>query len=155
MTLVLTFVSPRYVMQVADRLVTITKGGKRFDPASNKSLIYLARNAIVTIGYSGLAYLDGIPTDEWIAQTLWGKDLPRHDDGRAVGHVFGGGPRKGIDIGRAIERLRCGSQKALRNDPAPRGAKFLQIVLAGWQWRLMGSRTVWRPILPVISSERP
>lgn len=152
MTLVLTLVTTRYVMQVADRLVTV--GGNKFDPASNKSLIYVARNAIVTIGYSGLAYLDGIPTDEWIAQTLWGKELPRHDDGRAVGHVLGGGTRQSIDIGRAIERIRCESQKALRNDPAPLKAKFLQIVLAGWQWRRMGSQTVWRPILYAIRSEQ-
>ncbi len=139
-------------MQIADRLVTTD--GRIFDPASNKSLIYVARNAIVTIGYSGLAYLDGIPTDEWIAQTLWGKELPRHDDGRAVGHVLGGGPRQSIDIGRAIERVCCGCENALQNDRAPLKAKFLQIVFAGWQWRRMGSRTVWRPILHAISSER-
>lgn len=137
-------------MQVADRLVTTD--GKKFDPASNKSLIYLAKNAIVTIGYSGLAYLDGIPTDEWIARTLWGEDLPRRDDGRAVGHTFGGG--QSTDIGRAIERVRSGSENALRKDRTPLKARFLQIVLAGWQWRRMGSRTVWRPILHVISSER-
>ncbi len=152
MTLVLTLVTTRYVMQVADRLVTTD--GKKFDPVSNKSLIYLARNAIVTIGYSGLAYLDGIPTDEWLAQMLWGKELPRHDDGRAAGHVFGGEGRQIIDIGRAIERVRSGSENALRKDRAPLKARFLQIVLAGWQWRRMGSRIVWRPILHAISSER-
>ena len=137
MTLVLTLVTTRYVMQVADRLVTTD--GKKFDPASNKSLIYLAKNAIVTIGYSGLAYLDGIPTDEWIAQTLWGKELPRRDDGRVAGHVLGGGGRQSIDIGRAIERVRSGSENALRKDRTPLKARFLQIVLAGWQWRRMGS----------------
>lgn len=152
MTLVLTLVTTRYVMQVADRLVTTD--GKRFDPASNKSLIYLARNAIVTIGYSGLAYLDGIPTDEWIAQKLWGRELPRHDDGRAVGHVLGGELRQSLDIGRAIERVRSGSQNALRKDRGALKARFLQIVLAGWQWRRMGSRTICRPILHSISSER-
>lgn len=152
MTLVLTLVTTRYVVQVADRLVTTD--GKRFDPTSNKSLIYLGRNAIVAIAYSGLAYLEGIPTDEWIAQTLWGRKLPRRDDGRAVGHFLGGEPRQSVDIGRAIERLRCGSQKALRMDRAPLKAKFLQIVLAGWQWRHMGSRTVWRPILHAITSVR-
>lgn len=95
MTLVLTLVTTRYVVQVADRLVTTD--GKRFDPTSNKSLIYLGRNAIVAIAYSGLAYLEGIPTDEWIAQTLWGRKLPRRDDGRAVGHFLGGEPRQSVD----------------------------------------------------------
>jgi hypothetical protein len=42
----------------------------------------------------------------------------------------------------------------LRKDRAPLKARFLQIVLAGWQCRRMGSRIVWRPILHAISSEQ-
>jgi len=151
MTLVLSLLTTRYVMQVADRLVTAD--GKLIDPASNKSLIYLARNAIVAIGYSGLAYLDGIPTDEWIAQTLWGKEFPRHDDGRAVGHVLGMEGRQCIDIGGAIERIRSGCENALRKERVPLKEKFLQITLAGWQWRRVGTRLVSRPILDAVSSE--
>jgi hypothetical protein len=49
MTLILTYASARYVLQVTDRLVT--QGGKIFDPLANKNLIYVARDAIVTVGY--------------------------------------------------------------------------------------------------------
>ncbi len=68
MTLILTLATPRYILQVSDRLVT--RGDSRFDPASNKIVIYHAKNALVAIGYSGLAYLEGVPTDQWIAQKL-------------------------------------------------------------------------------------
>jgi hypothetical protein len=74
-TLVLTAVAPNFVVQVSDRLVTDAGSGKVLDPVTNKTVIYLARNAHVTIGYSGLAYIEGITTDRWIAQILRDQDL--------------------------------------------------------------------------------
>lgn len=72
MTLILTHLSAGYpyALQVTDRLVT--KGGSPFDPLANKNIVYVARNAIVSIAYTGLAYIDGIPTDVWIAERLVG-----------------------------------------------------------------------------------
>lgn len=152
MTLVLTLAHPNYVVQVADRRVTTD--GVVFDSASNKSLIYLARNAIVTIGYCGLAYLQGIPTDEWIAQTLWGEELLRREDGRLAGMCFAAG-RQGIDdIGRSIDQLRKSVQAALQEEQAPLELRSLQIICAGWQWRRRGRRVIWRPILNIIRSQQ-
>jgi len=74
MTLILTRASRDYVLQVADRLVTLP-GGQPFDAMSNKTVLYCARNGVVTMGYTGLAYLGGIPTDQWIVQTLIGSTL--------------------------------------------------------------------------------
>lgn len=68
MTLILTLVTPSQVLQVSDRLVT--RGTSRFDEFANKNVIFLAKNALVTIGYSGLAYLDGVPTDHWLAEQI-------------------------------------------------------------------------------------
>jgi hypothetical protein len=50
------------------------------DAVSNKVLVYRARNALVAIGYAGVAYVQGVPTDQWIAEKLWGEPLPSHDD---------------------------------------------------------------------------
>lgn len=50
MTLHLTQVSYLYTLQVGDRLIS---GGIN-DPLANKNIIYWARDAIVTLGYSGL-----------------------------------------------------------------------------------------------------
>jgi hypothetical protein len=70
MTLILTFASPFYVLQVSDRLVTVS--GKEFDAVANKNVIYLARDADATIGYTGRAFVDRVPTDQWIAEKLGG-----------------------------------------------------------------------------------
>ena len=68
MNLILTFASAFYVMHVGDRLVTVT--AKEFDPVANKNVIYLERDAVATIGYTGRAYVDQIPTDQWLAEKL-------------------------------------------------------------------------------------
>jgi hypothetical protein len=49
-----------------------------FDSSSNKALLYLCADAIVAIGYTGLAYLGDFPTDVWIANLLIGKQVPEH-----------------------------------------------------------------------------
>jgi hypothetical protein len=73
-TQVLTWGCPNYFVQVSDRLVT---GGSRSDPCANKTVVYRARDALVSIGYSGIAYVDQTPTDDWIVEHLWGNSLPR------------------------------------------------------------------------------
>lgn len=67
---------PKYSLQVSDRRVTRTRGLRleEFDPDANKTLLYLASDAIVSMGYSGGAFVDGVHTDTWIAQTLTGVD---------------------------------------------------------------------------------
>jgi hypothetical protein len=60
LTLILTFANPAYVLQVSDRLVTVpTRGRLRraHDAAFNKHILFEAKNGIVSIGFSGLAYL--------------------------------------------------------------------------------------------------
>ena len=144
MTLILTLVTPQYVLQVSDRLVT--RAGQEFDPASNKNLIYLAKNALVTIGYSGAAYLEGVPTDRWIAQRLWGQELPQQ-----FAYLAGRAPRW-LTVGESIEALRCGCEEASCRLPPQYQP---QIVLAGWQWRPHRARcAVLRPILYEIRSSK-
>lgn len=46
-----------------------------FDPEANKTIVYVARDAIVSIGYTGRAYLEGRPTDQWIAEQLIGEEV--------------------------------------------------------------------------------
>lgn len=68
MTLVLSFLSPQHVVQVSDRRVTWLDGpnaGQIADDDQNKAVLVLNRFAI---SYSGLATIDGIRTDDWIAK---------------------------------------------------------------------------------------
>ena len=92
MTLILTHIrNPAWVVQVTDRLVSTSVGrkAKAYDPESNKNLIFLSNFAAVAIGYAGLSYLNRIPTDEWIAQTLWGEKLTRGPRGGPAMSHFG------------------------------------------------------------------
>lgn len=145
MTLHLARVSRRYVLQVSDRLVS---GGVQ-DPCANKNLIYWARGAVVSIGYTGLAYElsssdRNMPTDEWIAETLWGKPIPRDRDGiRPVAWV---NERIGrwLDIGQSIELLRYELQNSVNRLPLNLRKLPFELVAVGWQ------ETLRRGLHPII-----
>jgi hypothetical protein len=71
-TLILTVATRGFVLQVSDRLVTKHQWRHTHDPASNKKIIFITQDSLVTIGYSGLAYFGSTPTDEWLAGQLSG-----------------------------------------------------------------------------------
>src|SRR2546426_11774173 len=72
MTLILAVTCPVYVFQVTDRLLTGLSVNKPFDPMANKNLIYRARDAVASIAYTGRAYINPVPTDNWMAERLQG-----------------------------------------------------------------------------------
>jgi hypothetical protein len=76
MTLHLTLATAEYVLQVSDRLTSLDPGKRPWDPLANKNVIYVARNGLISIGYTGAAYIGVLPTDTWIAQTLRGDASP-------------------------------------------------------------------------------
>lgn len=156
MTLIISKVSRRFVIQISDRLVTNATSRLPIDTAANKSIIYFARDAYVAISYSGLAYLEGIPTDEWIAQVLSGNrwDAPNGGPGGHFGtRIEAGQNIRANDIGLAIRLLREKLAAVIQSGP-PEFRKFApQVVFAGWQ---RGKR-VWRPIVYYLCDlgERP
>lgn len=147
MTLILTVATPEYILQVSDRLVT--RVGEPFDRASNKNVIYHAKDAIVCIGYSGRAYLDGVPTDQWIAQKLRGVTWLEPSA------LLLGRAQRWLTIGESMELLRSGCEEVF--SLLPPGERSRQsFVVAGWQWRRGRHRAVLRPILCyVANSEDP
>ena len=118
MTLHLISASDRYVAHVSDRLVS----GSMNDPLANKQIIYCARDALVSIGYTGMAYglspaSPNMPTDEWLAEILWGRPIPRGQDGtRPVTMIFGQISNR-LDLGRSIQILRDELQAAISRLP--------------------------------------
>jgi hypothetical protein len=70
MTFVLARTSRNYVLQIADRLVT--RADRPYDASANKTILYRTANGIVTIGYTGLAYVGDVPTDKWIVEQITG-----------------------------------------------------------------------------------
>ena len=145
MTQILTAACPNFVVQVSDRLVTTKRGAKtdEHDPTANKTVVYRAADALVTLGYSGLAYIGETPTDSWIAETLFQGDLAPKD-----GHL---GTRfraaaKPMRIGLALKRLA----DAIRALPAGDIDRYsLNIAIAGWQGERGGPRPIFVEILRV------
>jgi hypothetical protein len=140
-TLHLTFLHRDAVVHVSDRLVTLRAAGTPpFDHLANKTVVLRADDALVSIGYTGHAYLEGVPSDEWIATMLWG---------RGIGHGRGfGGPLRLGDLGLLVNRLRG----RLREVIGAGGNPAITIVGAGMQWNRRTGRT--RPTCFLIICER-
>lgn len=138
MTLVLSFAAHGFSVQVADRLVSQRRGSflSPLDQIANKLLIYRARDAVVSIGYAGQAFIGEIPTDEWLAQLISGEPNVRGPDD--MGGVRFGRTPNNWDIGKAIRRIR----DELPQHIAPR--KVIYVCIVGHQ---ISRRGLVRPLL--------
>lgn len=97
MTIILTAVLPNVVIQASDRLVTLRGDYRVHDTTANKSIVYVGAGCRLAIGYTGLAYINGIPTDEWIVEQLHGKRL-----GEWIHMRF---PARLLNVQEVVERL--------------------------------------------------
>ena len=152
MTLHISFVSNRFVLHISDRLISrpTSFGQVSVDPNANKSIVFLARDAYVSIGYTGRASLEGRPTDQWIAEKLSNEDfstwLPSPTGGIGSKVTLGRVP-PWPDIGTAMIKLRASLVASARLLPARERWCLPRIVLCGWQ----RGKKLWRPILYVIA----
>ncbi|MDT7720338.1 MAG: hypothetical protein QOE94_1349 [Mycobacterium sp.] len=77
-TLILSAVCGRWAFHASDRFVSVKKTPKNptgeHDPHSNKTVVVVGSDCWEVIGYSGLAYLNGRPTDQLIAEVLSGRE---------------------------------------------------------------------------------
>jgi hypothetical protein len=68
-----------FAVMVSDRLVSkrgVSGPYAPHDPYANKNLVLVTRDAVVSIGYTGLAYLGETPTDVAIAEGVLGEPAP-------------------------------------------------------------------------------
>ncbi len=131
MTLVLSVATPAYALQVSDRLVS--KGGKPHDPLANKTVVLGATDGLLVFGYTGLAFLDGMPTDTWIADQITGGACA--NIGGAV--AYGDFPVR--DVGTTLVAL---------SQPLQDNEQFRvhggEICAVGWQWSAKRKRSLAR-----------
>jgi len=124
-----------------------------FDELSNKNIVYCARDALVTIGYTGCAYIGSMPTDQWIAEKLTGKDfqsLPRRNHN--FGIALGGFLNPWLDIGLSLLRLEEALNHAQDQIPIDWHGAWnkmpFEVIVSGYQWKKNGR---FRPIGATIS----
>jgi hypothetical protein len=150
MTMVLGLVIRAHAFHVSDRLVTqrTAEAVSEFDPLANKTVIFRARDGVMTIGYSGRAYLDGVPTDVWIARSLTeGNFAPQFGIGSASvsRHNW-------RHVGPALERLRVDAQAAIAQLSEHERRSYLQkFQIVGLRWTRRIRR--FRPIACTIEEQ--
>lgn len=135
MTLIITKTSIHYSIIVADRLLTVVGSGDPFDTRANKCIVFGARDGIIAIAYSGFGYIGEVPSDQWIAERLIGEVFSRSERLPAI--CFRD-PKKALDIGRSIERLRTALNNAKEDIPLNRRFTWanmsMDVLAVGWQW---------------------
>lgn len=132
MTQVIQLVTRRHVFHVSDRLLSqkTPQGTEAFDANCNKAVVFCATDAHVVASYTGRAYLDHIPTDTFIAQSLLGSSLT------CAGAFIGVGcPESWIDIGQSVERLRRDLTEAFQRLPDHERSTNFQVSIYGWRQR--------------------
>ncbi|HJP61063.1 MAG TPA: hypothetical protein VJ865_13740 [Gemmatimonadaceae bacterium] len=78
MTLVIASVTRDHAFHISDRLTTVQSraksGSEDWDIRANKTVVVIGLDCWLVIGFTGLAYLDGKPTDQYIAEAISGID---------------------------------------------------------------------------------
>jgi hypothetical protein len=148
MTLILGIYTRWHAMQVSDRLVSLRATPPLpFDALANKNVVYFGRRGIVSISYSGLAYIAGRTTDRWIAETLSGVDLSVGAAlalGHAISHPF--------DVGQALEHLRRRATEAYARESYRARREITDFQIIGSQWDRHHRRL--RPVICKITNQR-
>ncbi len=108
----------RVAFQVSDRLVSVA--GKEYEALSNKKVVMRTSDALISAGYTGIAYFGPKPTDRWIAETAWGAKL-----GTGIGLGGLSPPR----LWQVAERLKSGLAEELLRRRLTK--HFHQIILCG------------------------
>lgn len=160
MTLIFTLNAPDYALQVTDRLVatgglmfdpqsrkTVTVPPVPYDPIANKNALYCARDAMVAIAYTGVAYLDGVPTDRWIVEKLTGRSSLT---GATSFVQFSKKPHHWLDLGQALQKLQVDLSALFARLHRNRRDIPFAVLLTGWQWNKCGRV---RPVMASVSKD--
>ena len=140
MTLVVSVATPAFGLHVSDRLVS--KGGAPYDALANKTVVFRASDGLVVFGYTGAAFLGGMPTDSWIADAI--SDGACANDTGAI--RFGGFRVR--DTGSTLLGLR----RRLERERLFRTLNGAMSAV-GWQWNGRRKRTFCRPVLWLLGPE--
>ncbi len=137
MTLILAFSHPQFAVLASDRLVTLADGAsgryvRDHNALANKSLVLVAKDAVVAVGFCGSAYIGSRFTDDWIAETITAVEGVLGPDGRPG--MFGLRKPSELKLHQICNRLRRG----LAESPE---ARAVHVIIVGWRRRRNGPAT--------------
>lgn len=137
MTLILGAVWRGRAIHASDRMLSVRNVGE-FDAHSNKTVVVCGSDCRIVLGYSGLAFLNGKPTDEFIAEAITG-----------LSDLSGGGSLMGwSDRGLHYRAIRDRIERAIANAytrlPRKTAEEYTTRVLAvGWQRKTRFPKGLW------------
>jgi hypothetical protein len=105
-------------------------------------------DAIVTLSYSGPAYIEHVPTDQWIVRCATGVALSVAWDGSPAIMLGPNLLSTKLQLGRFLIGLSTAINLAIASTPAlsQRGQWPFRIVAVGWQWDRV-RRFKYRPVM--------
>lgn len=122
-------------MQLSDRFVTTERGGLH-DRLANKTVLVCTTDAAVSLSYTGFAFIQGIPTDQWLVEKLTGSAFPRGETPVMLGSSNQNGTSR---LGQMLRRLVRNIDEVHSSiQPVFRATWHsmpFAIVVAGWQWK--------------------
>lgn len=142
LTLIVGSLAGNWVSQATDRLVTEQRPSGQIDPfddRSNKNVLYVTPAAFLSFAYTGLAFIQGKPTDQWLAELLNGEPFPRGVHGGVALMRAASPPRELPHAAAAVQRIADAVTVAFAARPHLGWQEEpLEVVCAGWQ-RLDGN----------------
>ena len=76
MTLNVTLLNPRYIIQASDRRMVSIPDGKRVNDDANKGLVLQTEDGIFSITFSGVGLYHGQRVDLWLAERMLDEGIP-------------------------------------------------------------------------------
>jgi hypothetical protein len=142
-TIILSLVTANFALQISDRLLSWKPGSEYvpWDPASNKSVVVLTRDGLITMGYSGPGFISGATTDGWIAEALTGKKLGAHRSRPYFGLEIGASGPQGflaVHLNTVADRLNQAARIGQVN-------RKLSVHYVGFRWQ-----SLKKPAWPVV-----
>jgi hypothetical protein len=148
MTLIISQATFLGATQVSDRLVSRRR--RAVDALANKTVIYLSHRCIVSLSCTGIAWLDGMSTDNRVAELLSGEPLIRSPRG-GIAMRFGKGaplPNLGLALSRLAEQLST----SFRRLPQSHALLPFQVAVCGWEGN--HSKPHFRPVIAVLNKNQ-
>ena len=135
MTMILTQTGHNYALHVSDRLVSLVNGMdvRPHEPLANKSVVLItSKDAAVTLAYTGLAVLDGVPTDQRIAEIFIKRRYPIPPEPFAMEF---GRPLRWSGVRAVLEGLRVELEASWKQVSRSRQKDYFGILGTGWRWK--------------------
>jgi len=143
-------------VSVGDRLLTTGTAGSAtpWDYLANKTLMVSGTGFNVAISYSGLAYVNGQPTDDWLASLITQEPMTIGPFGRQAIRI--GSSRGPLALPEIVDRVISGLEGDLQRQEAPNRAMQVLVVGRSFQRRAKFGRGRIRPVgMRLDNSGRP